>query len=197
MSFRARILSCTRMHSDNKDSSPTLGMTNIKTTSVTQTAHKQFPIRKAVIEDLASIVEIERISDTAAHWAESDYRKAIQHRDHLTLVAEQAGQVLGFLVGSTATQEWELENIAVAPHARRRGVGRALMLALISCAQYGGASEIRQEIRSSNSPAQLLGQSVGFVQEGRRQDYYRNPVEDALLFKYLVPPAKEATEPRE
>ena len=162
--------------------------------SVTQTGNKRFWIRTAAIQDLESILEIERVCDTAAHWAESTYRNTIQQRDRLTLVAEQSGQVLGFLVASTASQEWELENIAVAPGEQRRGIGRTLMITLIRSAQHEGASEIRQEIRASNSAAQLLGQSVGFIQEGRRKGYYRNPAEDALLFKYLVRPRKEAPE---
>lgn len=161
---------------------------------MTQTDHKQCRIRKATIEDLGSILEIERVSGTAAHWGSSDYRNAIQQRNRLILVAEHVGRVLGFLVASTATDEWELENIAVAPGARRHGIGRALMLRLIRNAQQNGASEIRQEVRASNSAAHLLGQSVGFVQEGRRRHYYRNPTEDALLFKYLVPNRKEAPE---
>ena len=60
------------------------------------------------------------------------------------------------------------------------------MEALIDRAGESGASEIRQEIRASNAAAQRLGQSVGFVQRGRRKDYYRNPDEDALLFNYLI-----------
>lgn len=94
--------------------------------------------------------------------------------------------VVGFLVASTAISEWELENIAVAPESRKQGIGRALLGSLIVRARESGAKEIRQEIRASNSAAQKLGLSVGFIQEGRRPSYYRDPVEDALLFKYLL-----------
>jgi ribosomal-protein-alanine N-acetyltransferase len=143
-------------------------------------------IRAAVPADLADVLQIDRNSPTAAHWPESSYRQAIEQAGRLVLVAEESEEVLGFLVSSTATAEWELENIAVAKLAQRQGVGRALLNALIQRAKEAGASEIRQEIRASNLAAQSLGQAVGFVQRGRRKGYYRNPDEDALLFNYLL-----------
>ena len=155
------------------------------------TVDDRFSIRLARAEDLASLLEIERDSPTAAHWQELDYRKAISQSERLVLVAARDSRVLGFLVASVATEEWELENIAVAAPARRRGVGRGLMQALIVRARRAKAVEIRQEIRASNAIAQQLGQSVGFVEEGRRRKYYRDPAEDALLFKYLVEKPEE------
>lgn len=143
-------------------------------------------VRTAEAEDLAKVVQIERECSSAAHWQETAYRKAVTVDHRLLLVAECGEHLLGFLVASTATQEWELENIAVSPAVRRQGVGRALISTLINEAKSSKATEIRQEIRASNLAAQQLGQSVGFVQEGQRKGYYRDPTEDALLFKYLV-----------
>ena len=149
-------------------------------------------IRAAVPADIAAILQIDRDSPTAAHWPESTYQEALKDRARLVLVAEGQEGTLGFLVASTATVEWELENIAVMSSARRQGIGRELLTALIDRARTGGASEIRQEIRASNDPAQQLGQSVGFVQKGLRKSYYRDPEEDALLFNYLLIKPKTA-----
>lgn len=143
-------------------------------------------IRVAVLADIAAIMQIDRESPTAAHWSEATYQKALEQHRRLVLVAEGQEGPLGFLVASTATVEWELENIAVMSSARRRGVGRALLNALIDRARAAGAVEIRQEIRASNLAAQQLGQSIGFVQKGLRKSYYRDPEEDALLFNYLL-----------
>ena len=151
-----------------------------------QPNHESIVIRSTLPEDLPQILQIERDSALAAHWPENEYAKAIAEGNRLVLVAAYKSQIRGFLVASTATSEWELENIAVSPTARRRGIGHALMAALIERARQAKATEIRQEIRASNAAAQRLGQSMGFVQEGRRRGYYRDPLEDALLFKYLV-----------
>ena len=143
-------------------------------------------IRAAIQSDLDAVLAIERASPTAAHWARAQYEAAISNNEKLFMVAEKEHSVLGFLLASGAIQEWELENIAVLPSARRRGIGKALMQKLQSVAGEAGATEIRQEMRASNLAAQKLGQRVGFTQDGHRPGYYRDPEEDALLFKYLV-----------
>jgi [ribosomal protein S18]-alanine N-acetyltransferase len=149
-------------------------------------------IRRAAERDVDAVLAIERSSSAAAHWTEAQYRLALHQSERLFLVAEHEGSILGFLIAFTSAPEWELENVAVLASARRRGAGRALMEALIGGAGQAGATEIRQEIRASNQAAQRLGQSVGFIEEGRRRGYYRDPDEDALLFKYLVGSAPEA-----
>ena len=148
---------------------------------------KALVIRSAKDTDIPTIVSIEAASPGAAHWPKSHYGRALTDAGRLVLVAEQAEcEVLGFLVAYISIPEWELENIAVSPEARRRGVGRALMTALVHRALQAGATEIRQEVRASNTAAQKLGLCVGFIPEGRRPDYYRDPTEDALLFKHLL-----------
>jgi len=144
--------------------------------------------RTATSSNVPAILAIEQQSPTAAHWSSSHYHSALADPTRLVLVAEHGSQLVGFLVASMATLEWELENIAVTPLERRRGIASKLMNRLIARAQKDGASEIRQEIRVSNLAAQRLGQATGFQQQGRRNGYYREPAEDALLFKYLVKP---------
>ena len=150
-------------------------------------------VRLATAKDLISVFGIAHASSSAAHWANSEYERALSSGERVFLVAERVTgeaaehEIVGFLLTSTATQEWELENIAVSPAARRSGIGRALMNALIQHARPSGAVEIRQEIRASNTAAQNLARAVGFLAEGRRKGYYRDPREDALLFRYLVP----------
>jgi [ribosomal protein S18]-alanine N-acetyltransferase len=140
-------------------------------------------IRCASRADLPSILAIGRTSPAAAQWQESEYTSAVDSPARLLLVAEQNSEVVGFAFAFTAIREWELENIAVHPGSREQGIGRVLMNALVGAAKAAGASEIRQEIRASNLPAQRLAQSCGFVQEGRRAAYYKQPVEEAILFK--------------
>src|SRR6185437_10570183 len=127
-----------------------------------------------------------RASPAAAHWPDFEYTSAVDSPARLLLVAEQNSQVVGFAVAFTAIAEWELENIAVHPGSREQGIGRVLMTALIEAAKAAGATEIRQEIRASNLPAQRLAQSCRFAQEGKRAAYYREPVEEAILFKFIM-----------
>ena len=90
--------------------------------------------------------------------------------------------LLGFLVARHVVAEWELENIAVAPSARRTGVGKCLIEALIARAQQDNSESVHLEVRESNIPARRLYGSVGFTEAGRRKSYYANPLEDAVLY---------------
>jgi ribosomal protein S18 acetylase RimI-like enzyme len=143
-------------------------------------------ISPATAAAIPFILSIQHACASAAQWKHEDYATAIAQPDRLVLIAEKDSKIFGFVVAYTGIPEWELENIAVAPDVRRCGVGHALITALIERARQGGATEIRQEIRESSTAAQKLGLSAGFIQEGRRPDYYRDPVEDALLFKHLL-----------
>ena len=77
--------------------------------------------------------------------------------------------------------EGEIERIVVDPAMRRRGVGRKLMEAMAAFASGEGVGDMTLEVRAGNTAARKLYESFGFAEEGRRKDYYRNPMEDALI----------------
>lgn len=76
----------------------------------------------------------------------------------------------------------QLDSIAVLPHARRHGVGSALLLAILRWATQNGALHFSLEVRASNAAAIALYQRFGLSAEGRRTRYYADPEEDALLW---------------
>jgi ribosomal-protein-alanine N-acetyltransferase len=89
--------------------------------------------------------------------------------------------VTGFAVASLLPPEAELELIAVDPAAQRRGLAHLLFAELAAELRAAQVNEMILEVRASNLPALTLYLSLGFVESGRRKDYYLNPVEDALL----------------
>ena len=97
------------------------------------------------------------------------------------LVAEEGGYRLGYLAFSRVLDEGSVDNVCTAPEHRRHGVGDALMTAAEGLAAEYELSSITLEVRESNAPALALYEKHGFVQEGRRKDYYTDPREDALL----------------
>ena len=67
--------------------------------------------------------------------------------------------------------------------ARRQGVARALILALIGELKKRGSRCLTLEVRASNDPARALYESLGFAHVGTRRNYYQNPKEDALILR--------------
>jgi [ribosomal protein S18]-alanine N-acetyltransferase len=84
----------------------------------------------------------------------------------------------------SAVNGWaELESVAVAPAARREGVGKALCEEVFAWCKREGAKEISLEVRSQNAAAIALYRSLGFEAAGVRRGYYRDPEDDAILMQ--------------
>lgn len=148
-------------------------------------------IRLATEADLSQLVAISKSADSAAHWTLDQWREIFQTEvpARLAWIAEEqvgAPRARGFLVAqigfpNSDGPEWELENIAVLPEFRRRGLGRELLAVLLAQARLHGAARILLEVRESNRAAIRLYEAAGFQQLGRRRAYYHSPIEDALI----------------
>jgi ribosomal-protein-alanine N-acetyltransferase len=101
------------------------------------------------------------------------------------LVAEAGGSggISGYVVALEAADEGEILNLAVAPTGRRNGVGRALVQQILEVLTARGVRQIYLEVRESNAPARALYAAHGFKEAGRRKQYYRRPVEDAIVLR--------------
>ena len=121
-------------------------------------------IREMQIDDLEQVMPIEE-ANFSIPWTETGFFTFLIRDDALFLVAEEDGEILGYLGILISFDESEITNVCVAEKARRRGIGRALM----------------EDVRLSNTPARNLYESLGFVQDGLRKGYYDLPKEDAVL----------------
>ncbi len=92
-------------------------------------------------------------------------------------------EITGYLIAREAGGSGEILNLAVDPPRRRGGVGGMLLDAGLAVLRRRGAEEIFLEVRESNIAAQALYLGAGFRPVGQRADYYRNPMEDALVLR--------------
>jgi len=100
------------------------------------------------------------------------------------LVAEAAGErIVGYIVALDAADEGEILNLAVSPATRRTGLGRALVHEMLEALSDRGVRKVYLEVRESNAPARALYAAHGFKEAGRRKQYYRRPVEDAIVLR--------------
>ena len=92
-----------------------------------------------------------------------------------------AGETLGFACASAVADEVELQSLAVERASRGKGIGTALLEALVEWARESGYRTLHLEVRAGNRPALGLYRRFGFAQAGIRPGYYQDNGEDALL----------------
>jgi [ribosomal protein S18]-alanine N-acetyltransferase len=145
-------------------------------------------IRSATPADIPAMMSLERHAVTAAHWREEEYLRVFNEDmpRRIALILEESVPV-AFLVAGKLDREWEIENVAVAPDARRRGLGTRLVGEFLDLARREGAARILLEVRESNAAARALYEKWAFVETGRRRGYYSNPIEDAVVYSFSFP----------
>ena len=139
-------------------------------------------IRDAIESDLPAILAItnEAIANTTAVWnntpatleARTAWMRDRQARGFPVLVATDGGKVLGFAsFGDFRPFEGYLHtvehSIYVAPEAQGRGVGKALLEALVGRARALGKHVIVGGIEAGNTASIALHARAGFVETGR------------------------------
>jgi ribosomal-protein-alanine N-acetyltransferase len=129
---------------------------------------------------LAALAEAVRVPG----WSRDSLAASLAEPAARAFVA-RAGAAVGMALGRAAADEIEILLVAVAPDARRRGIGRALVEALLADAALRRA---HLEVRAGNAAAIALYERAGFVAAGRRKRYYADG-EDALrMIRTLEPP---------
>ena len=114
-----------------------------------------------------------------APWSEKMLREELG--GGIFLVAEQDGEVQGYVGCQTVLDEGYITNVAVSPDFRRRGAARRLIAELIARAKEKGLAFVTLEVRESNAPAIALYTGAGFASVGKRKNFYSNPTENAVL----------------
>ena len=130
-------------------------------------------------EHLDAVAEIEQISFSDPWSVES--LELMLGEQAMGLVALEDGRLLGYVGMMCVLDEGQIINVATHPDARRRGVGRALMIAIEQSAKERGIVFLSLEVRESNAAARSLYSSLGWVECGIRKNFYSKPTENACI----------------
>ncbi|HFU4060650.1 TPA: ribosomal protein S18-alanine N-acetyltransferase [Streptococcus suis] len=130
-------------------------------------------------ENLAEAVlaVMESVYETSP-WTLEQIASSMSSQDEEYYLAYEGQELVGFLAVQTVLDEMEILQIAVKADFQRLGIASQLMAAVMDW-----EGDIFLEVRESNSAAQALYTRQHFTKIGKRKDYYRNPVEDAVLMK--------------
>jgi ribosomal-protein-alanine N-acetyltransferase len=132
--------------------------------------------------DLEGVLEVEGESFTNP-WTRDMYAWELQNRSmcHIYVVRTPECSVAGFCAFWLVAEDIHINNVALRPTYRNKGLGTALMRHVMAEARRLGATRATLEVRASNIGARRLYERLGFYVSGNRRNYYTNPVEDALI----------------
>ena len=138
-------------------------------------------IRAWNFEDIPKIAALEQVCFSDA-WTQEAFVAAFSSPFFHGVLIEEDGEIIAYACESVLFEDAEIENVAVAPAFRKRGLGRTLMENLESVALRLGAEQMFLEVRVSNEPALTLYKKFGFEPLRVRKKYYADG-EDALVMK--------------
>lgn len=153
------------------------------------------PLQKADIEDILNI----QVENNLSSWNSEDYLAEIGRPDTSSFVTRDNGIITGFIISRLITQgdyfhneiaysetEIEIYNLAVVKNHRKKGIGTLLLREIIRGKSSAEKTTIWLEVRASNATAILFYKKNNFEEVYRRKNFYRNPLEDALVLRLEI-----------
>lgn len=104
-------------------------------------------------------------------WSADEIARLLQNPTTFALLSS-AGAPQGFVLAWAAGGDSEILTVAVAPEARRKGVGAALVTSAGVTALVRGAATMHLEVAEDNEAARALYRKLGYAEAGRRPAYY-------------------------
>ena len=139
--------------------------------------------------DIPSVLDIENISYPNP-WRASTFSGEIGNEpiSHpLVIIYKPLNKLVGYVVYWLIQDEVQISNVAVSLEYRNRGIAEIMLRRVLDRIQKQSAKHVWLEVRPSNKAARFLYKKLGFKVLGIRSNYYRNPVEDAIIMgKILV-----------
>lgn len=150
-------------------------------------------VRQATRSDLDAIDALEAASFDADRFPRRNLRRMLAGGRTIFLIAETGGTPSGYLALSfrSGARVSRLYSLAIAPSARGKGVGAALIARAVAETAHRRLRAIRLEVRESNIVARKLYERCGFILRGRRESYYGDGEAACLYEAPAAPGAKE------
>lgn len=143
-------------------------------------------IRSFLPADAVAATEILRGAPEASQWTEWGLKELLGWQGVVALVSEGDRKVIGFIIGRHVAGEAEILNLAVMAAKRRKGQGRALLMAAMDEFRARQVSRVFLEVRESNGTGTAFYEKHGFSKKGRRAGYYHDPDEAAIVMDIKV-----------
>ena len=143
-----------------------------------------FEIVTLTVDHVPEAAEIERLCFSEP-WSEDAllYMCTAPITHAVAVIEKSSGRLAAYGGCEYVPPEANIVNVATHPDFRRRGCAEALIGKMEDYLAENGVSDVYLEVRVSNTPARTLYEKLGFRAVGLRKNYYRFPVEDAVVMK--------------
>jgi [ribosomal protein S18]-alanine N-acetyltransferase len=150
-----------------------------------------FELRVATSADVDAIMALETATFGSDAWSPESMSTELASMHTYYLFAfdpldPAAIAGYGGLLAPSNSDDADIQTLAVSPAARRRGLGRAIVVALIAEAVARGAHQVFLEVRADNPSARALYDSLGFEQIAVREKYYQPDGVDAQIMRVTL-----------
>ena len=141
----------------------------------------EYKIRAAKSDDLEKIYRIESEAYRSP-WSVEGLVSEVASQNSRFFVAEQDGKILGYILIWIVLDELHLLKIATASAYRRHGIASALIDYVVK--EFKRASVLYLEVREKNTIARNFYKKLGFVENGKRMNYYAD--DNAVLIEKRI-----------
>jgi ribosomal-protein-alanine N-acetyltransferase len=133
------------------------------------------------LADLDEVVGIENVSFPTP-WKREHFLHEMKRNPHAwCVVLESRDSVVAYAATWILVDEVHVNEIAVRPDLRGRGVGRRFLARILEEARKMGCKRACLEVRPSNRSARKMYENLGFRETDLRRGYYSDTGEDALV----------------
>jgi ribosomal-protein-alanine N-acetyltransferase len=147
------------------------------------------------VDDVDQVLAIENASFPRPWRREHFVHEIRENRFAYCPVVRRGERVLAYACARHVHETLEINDIAVHPEERRRGLGGWLLRLLLDEGARRGCTRAELEVRPSNSAALSLYRAHAFAEVGRRRGYYAGEGEDAIVMEAALAPDRPPEAP--
>ena len=138
--------------------------------------------RKGDISDLYEIYQLEKIIFKDEAWTQEMLKiELLGNENSKTLIFEENGRILGYLMARSVLKEYNIINMGVFPPRQKEGIGTMLLSNFLESIKNN--SSVFLEVKKSNLNAIELYKTIGFKVFDKRKNYYKDG-SSALIMNY-------------
>lgn len=142
-------------------------------------------IREILTGDINQVASLEQQIFSDA-WSENAVTETFRQPQSILTGAFESNVLKGYLIVYYVLDELEIARIAVASNCRRQGIAERLLQDLEEKSRQLKIDRWLLDVRESNQAAIGLYKKYGFSEDGKRKNFYTDPVETAILMSRTI-----------